>query len=372
MFVIQGRVADACCFTVEIEEEAREDIAGLCDFEPMRGRRICIMPDVHPNGDGSVTGFTMTLREPVILALEYGSGCGVLAARLETDPVDLKKLDEACYALPDGGGKRPGKPAYDYDFSQLRCYEELRRIYENPVSLGCLGGGNHFIEMDRDEEGSLYLIVHNGLGALARPVLRHYLLRAIRTSGNVSLVNGRPAGPVRFEDTCLYGKDMEDYLHDMKIMEDVCRKNRRWLAEFITDRAGIRAAEYTDICHHYTDETDSVVRHGAISAHEGERVLIPINAREGCILGTGRGNPDWNYSAPHGAGRLLSRRAARREISMEDYIGAMQDVYSTTVCEENLDEAPAAYKTMADIAAQILDTVSIDRILRPVYNYKGK
>lgn len=371
MFAIEGRAVSAACFAGEIDDSAREDIRKLCDRELLRDRKICIMPDVHSNGDGSVTGFTMDLREPVILALEYGSGCGVLASRLETESVDLKRLDEACYALPDGRGKLPEQPAYFYDFTRLRCYEETRQAYENPVSLGCLGGGNHFIEMDRDEEGCLYLIVHNGLGSLARPVLRHYLLRAIEQSGNVAMENGRPAGPVGFSDTCLYGRDMEDYLHDMKIMEDVCRVNRRWITDFITVRAGLAVSEYTDICHHYTDEEDGIVRHGAIAAREGERVIIPVNAREGCILGTGMGNPDWNYSAPHGAGRLLSRSAARRKLRMEEYREAMKDVYSTSICEENLDEAPAAYKSMDMIAEQISDTVRIDCILRPVYNYKG-
>ena len=371
MIRIEGKAASAVCFAEEPDATARADIVRLCNLELMRGRKIRIMPDVHANGDGSVTGFTMTLGEPVMLALEYGSGCGVLAARLDTEQVDLKKLDEICHQLPDGGGKRPEKPAYAYDFSPLRCFGATREAYARPVSLGCLGGGNHFIEVDRDEAGGLYLIVHNGLGGLARPVLRYYRLLALRRSGNALTADGRPSRPVRFSDLCLYGQEMADYLHDMKIMEDVCRVNRRWLADFITDRLGLTVSEYTDICHHYTDEEEGIVRHGAIAARAGQRVLIPVSAGEGCILGTGKGNPDWNFSAPHGAGRLLSRSAARQAISLEAYRESMKNVYSTTVCEENLDEAPAAYKPMAGIAAAIQDSVRIDQILRPVYNYKN-
>ena len=363
MLILQGRYNHAWCFTDRIDDVTRTDLTRICGHPLMEGRRIRVMPDAHSNGDGSVTGFTMTLAEPVILALEYGSGCGVSCAKLNETGIDLQKLDAVCHEIP-AGRNLLFEPAFPFDFSRLCCYDRLKHYYEWPNSLGTLGGGNHFIELERDEEGSCYLTVHNGLGALSSPVLRFYSQKALKKAG-------KTREEACFEDSCLYGQDMADYLHDMHVMEEVCRMNRSYLTEFILGRMELSAAEFLDCCHHYTDETDGIIRHGAISAHEGERVIIPVNAREGCILGTGRGNPDWNYSAPHGGGRRLSRSAARKQLSMDQYRDAMKEVYSTTVCAENLDEAPQAYKSMDEILEATAGSVQAERILRPVYNYKG-
>ncbi len=368
MITIQGTSESIICYTETLEESAEQDLRFLSGEPMLKGRHIRIMPDVHSNGNGTVTGFTMKHTEPVILKLESGSGCGVAWAVISNEHANLfeqrlARLDEICHEIPAGEDTYL-EPAFSFDFTRLHCYEALKDLYDNPVVLGSLGGGNHFIELDADDQGTLYLIVHNGLGALSYPAVCHY--RRIACSAS-----GKRWQDATFEDSCLYGEDMNHFLFDMKLFEAVCQKNREYMINYITGRMGWQISDYHDLCHHYIDETDGIIRHGAIPARSGEPVLIPINAQEGCILGTGKGNPEWNCSAPHGGGRLLSRSQALRTLTMEQYRTSMQNVYTTTVTSENLDEAPAAYKRMKDIISAISDTVSVDKILRPVYNYKG-
>ena len=365
MVVIHGKAAGAICFAREIPDSARRDIAALCDHALLAGRNIRIMPDVHSNGNGTVTGFTMRGGEPEIMALEFDAGCGVSCARLNVSPaqVDFARLDAACHEIP-AGRNRLIEPAYSFDFSSLCCRRAIAHLLEWPVCLGSLGGGNHFIELDRDDDGGVYLVVHNGLGVLSGAAVRFYRDLALRQAG-------KTVENAQLEDMLLYGSDREAYLHDMRVFVELCRVNRAYITELITDRMGWTATDSFDVCHHFTDERDGMIRHGAISARKGERVIIPVNAMEGSILGTGKGNPDWNFSAPHGGGRLRSRRAARQELSMDEYREAMKNVYTTTVCEGNLDEAPAAYRGMQEIAEAIRDTVDVERLLRPMYNYKG-
>ena len=368
MITIQGKSDSIICFAKTLEESAGHDLNLLSDEPMLKGRNIRIMPDVHSNGNGTVTGFTMIHTEPVILKLEYGSGCGVAWAAVFNEHQNpngemLARLDEICHEIPAGDDTYL-EPAFSFDFTRLHCYEALKDLYDNPVVLGSLGGGNHFIELDIDDQGMLFLVVHNGLGALSYPAVCHY--RRIACSAS-----GKSWQEASFEDTCLYGEDMEHFLFDMKIFEEVCRENRNYMIDYICGRMGWKITEYHDLCHHYIDENDGIIRHGAIPARKGEPVLIPSNAEEGCILGTGKGNPEWNCSAPHGGGRLLSRSQALRTLTMEQYRTSMKNVYTTTVTSENLDEAPAAYKRMEDIISAISDTVSVDKILRPVYNYKG-
>lgn len=365
MVVIHGTAADAVCFAQEIPDSARRDLAALCDHALLRDRSIRIMPDVHSNGNGTVTGFTMRGGEPEIMALEFDAGCGVSCARLNVSPeqVDFARLDAACHEIP-AGKNRLIEPAYSFDFSSLYCRRGIARLLEWPVCLGSLGGGNHFIELARDDDGGVYLLVHNGLGLLSGAAVRFYRDLALKQAG-------KTIETAQMEDMLLYGSDREAYLHDAAVFVELCRINRAYLTELIAARMGWTVTDSFDVCHHFTDERDGVIRHGAISAHEGERVIIPVNAREGSILGKGKGNPDWNYSAPHGGGRQLSRTAARQALSMERYRDDMKHVYSTTVCPGNLDEAPAAYRGIVQIAEAIRDTVDVERLLRPMYNYKG-
>ena len=374
MIRIKGKATEAVCHTDRMEREAYDSLAALCDHELFKDRHIRIMPDVHANGDGTVTGFTMLHREPVILGIELGSGCGVSCATLGipdsgffSGPMgpepDYQKLDEVCHEIP-AGRNTFWEPAFDFDFTRLHCYQAISRVYEWPGMLGCLGGGNHFIEMDRDDEGRWYLVVHNGLGSLSRPAVDYYLDAALRKAG-------KTRANARLEDTCIYGRDMEDFLHDMALFVELCEINRKYITEFIAARMGYHIADYVDMCHHIIDQDDGIVRHGAIAARPGQRVVIPINARDGCLLGTGKGNSEWNCSAPHGAGRRLSRKAAREQLDMETYRQAMREVHTSSVTTDNLDEAPDAYKPMESIMSAVGDSVEIERILRSVYNYKG-
>ena len=334
-FVIRGAAAEAKCFTGYLDETAQGDLKRICDSELMRDRHIRVMPDVHSNGDGTVTGFTMRLQEPVILKLEYGSGCGVACARLDLKAgraaLDLQKLDALCHEIPTSARDMYFEPAYEYDFTGLRCFASVQKYFEWPTCLGALGGGNHFIELDLDAQDQLYLIVHNGLGQLSIPVVNHYDQAMHRTTG-------KTRKELDMEETCLYGREREDYLHDMKVLEDVCRVNRRYIMDVILQGMGWECADYLDICHHYSNEEDGIVRHGAISAHRGERVIIPVSAEAGCILGTGKGNADWNFSAPHGGGRRYSRTAAKRELTMDEYRRSMEKIYTIFVLHYYLCE----------------------------------
>ena len=365
MFEIKGRKSTAICYSKTIRDRAVMDIRAICDHDFTENRRIRIMPDVHPNGDGTVTGFTTTLGEPLVLGLEYPSGCGVSCAKINAAVLDLPKLDQVCRQFPASRDEFLIVPAFDYGFSVLRCYEHVRPYYLWPTSLGTLGGGNHFIELDRDDEGGLYLVVHNGLGRLGSPVLRHYRDLALRKTGKVG-------GEVELEDTFLFGQDMEDYIHDMDIIVDACRKNRRYIIDSIISDMGWKELDFFDTCHHCISKEDGVIRHGAVSAHKGERVIIPVNAKDGTILGTGKGNEEWNFSAPHGGGRVYSRSEAFENLDIEGYRSSMDGIYSTSVSEVNLDEAPLAYKRMDEILQTIEDSVDVQRILKPVFNYKGE
>ncbi|MCR5491215.1 MAG: RtcB family protein, partial [Bacilli bacterium] len=326
------------------------------------GRKIALMPDCHANGNGTLTGFTMTGGDSVILGLEEGAGCGVTSFRLDAkkEDIDFPRLDDVCHEIPAGKGEGYVEPAYPYDFSVLRCYEAIKRAYIWPVCLGSLGGGNHFIELDEGEAGALYLIVHNGLGLLSSPAWDFYLNKALKSAGKTK-------ENATLSDTEIRGKDKEDFLFDMAFFVRLCSYNRFYMGEYIAKKMGWKILDSIDICHHYQSERDGIIRHGAVSAHKGEKVVIPVNAKEGCIMGVGKGNPDWNYSAPHGGGRLYSRKKAVEAFAFEQYQDLMQGVYTSSVKEGNLDEIPLAYRKLNDIVEAIQDSVEVTEILRPLF-----
>ena len=364
---IIGKFATANVFAPDISDRARQDALSICDSPVVKGRKIALMPDCHPNGDGTLTGFTMTSGDEIILGIEDDSGCGVSYAKLDARKadIDFEKLDKACHYIPAGRGRFYLEPAYDFDFSRLRCFDAIKGKLSYPIFLGSLGGGNHFIELDEDENGSLYLLVHNGLGMYSGLAVSYYRAKALKIS---AFCGDKP----KLEETILRGEDKDDFLHDMKIFEELCVKNRAYITDSITSMMGFEVVEREDICHHFTSEKDGIIRHGAISAHIGEPVIIPVNARQGCLLGKGKGNPDWNYSAPHGGGRFYSRKQARQTFTMEDYGNEMKGIFSSTVFAENIDEIPSAYRELNQILSSVKDTMEVEHILRPLYNYKGK
>lgn len=400
MFEIKGKVNTAICYAKVCEEKAIEQIRRMCDYEFTRGSRIRIMPDVHA-GAGCTIGTTMTVVDkavPNVVGVDIG--CGMYTVNLGDVDIDFEKVDEAAHFIPSGLTVWDEKQE-DFDLRELRCYSKLRNIEWLENSLGTLGGGNHFIEIDRAADGTKYLVIHSGSRNIGKQVAEIYQERAVELlSGKADRVKARDelirelketgrtkeiAGALRKlekefaaktpsvpEDLCyVYGPDFEDYLHDVEVCQRFARRNREKMAEVLLARTGLTAGEAFHTIHNYIDTDEMILRKGAIAAHKGEKVLIPINMRDGSVLAIGKGNPEWNYSAPHGAGRLMSRRAARDNLDMAEYREAMKGIYTTSVSASTLDEAPMAYKSLEDIIDVIRESVDVIEVLKPIYNFKA-
>ena len=400
MFEIKGKVNTAVCFAKVVEDEAIEQIRRMCDYEITEGSKIRIMPDVHA-GKGCTIGTTMTILDkavPNIVGVDIG--CGMYTVQLQEKEIDFEKLDEAAHFIPSGYNIWEGRQE-KFDFSALHCFRNLREIPRLQRSLGTLGGGNHFIEIDRASDGTNYLVIHSGSRNLGKQVAELYqqlamdlnrgigeyldarekIIRTYKEQGRRTEIeqalkalkwdqeNKETAIP---QDLCfLYGKYLDDYLHDVEICQDFARRSRELMAKILLGRTGLTAVDSFHTIHNYIDTKEMILRKGAIAAHAGERVLIPINMRDGSVLAVGKGNPDWNCSAPHGAGRILSRKEAKNTLSLEEYQAVMQGVYTTSVNEGTLDEAPMAYKSLEDIIDVIRESVDVTEVLKPVYNFKA-
>ena len=397
---IRGRCGTAIAYAKVIEEEAIAQIRRMCDYEFTEGASIRIMPDVHW-GKGCTIGTTMTVRDKVVPNLVgVDIGCGMYTVNLGKGEIDLVRFDEAAHFVPSGRGLWEGRQER-FDLTALRCYRALKDTKRIARSLGTLGGGNHFIEIDRSADGTNYLVIHTGSRNLGKQVAEYYqniaidlshgkdelfrardeLIRRYKAEGRRSelqealkdLNRGFQAkeAEIPADLAFLYGSYLEDYLHDIEICQNFARRNREVIARVLLERTGLTAGEAFHTIHNYIDVGERILRKGAIAAHAGERVLIPINMRDGSILAVGRGDPDWNWSAPHGAGRLMSRTAAKENLSMDEFRETMADVYTTAVNENTLDEAPMAYKSLADIIDVIEDSVDVIEVLKPIYNFKA-
>lgn len=398
MFEIKGKINTAICYANTIEEEAREQIRRMCDYGFTEGSSIRIMPDVHA-GKGCTIGTTMTVTGkavPNIVGVDIG--CGMYTVNIGKTDIDFKKADEAAHYIPSGMNVWEGRQER-FNLMELCCYRSLKNTKYLERSLGTLGGGNHFIEIDQAADGTKYLIIHTGSRNLGKQVAELYQKFAVELhSGKEEyfkkkeeIITSYKAEGRRKEiqaalkklawdkkeclipdDLCyLYGTYFEDYLHDVEICQEFARRNREKIAEILLSHAGIQAGESFHTIHNYIDTKNMILRKGAISAYKGEKVLIPINMRDGSVLAEGKGNPSWNYSAPHGAGRIMSRTKAKEKLSMEEYKKTMEGIYTTSVNEETLDEAPMAYKSLNDIISIIKDSVDIIDIMKPVYNFKA-
>ncbi|MBR0378418.1 MAG: RtcB family protein [Lachnospiraceae bacterium] len=398
MLEIKGKVNTAICYANVIEEEAIEQIRRMCDYEFTAGSRIRIMPDVHA-GAGCTIGTTMTVVDkavPNIVGVDIG--CGMYTVNLGKSAVDFEKLDEAAHYIPSGMNVWEGRQER-FDLQELRCYRSLRDTKRLERSLGTLGGGNHFIEVDEAADGTKYLIIHSGSRNLGKQVAELYQRLAIDLNKGKetyfqqrdeiirTLKEQRRRKEIQAaleqiywdkkestmpEDLCfLYGEYLADYLHDVEICQRFARRNREKMAEILLERTGITGGEAFHTIHNYIDTEEMILRKGAIAAHAGEKVLIPINMRDGSVLAVGKGNEEWNYSAPHGAGRIMSRRTAKEQLSLEEYRETMKGVYTTSVNESTLDEAPMAYKSLEDIIDVIRDSVDIIDVMKPIYNFKA-
>jgi len=392
---------DLKIFTKNIEQEAINQIDNLLNQEVFKDCKVRIMPDVHA-GAGCVIGFTANLGDKVIPnVVGVDIGCGMSWAKLGKVNIDLKILDDFIKReIPSGMNVRDDIIESFVNLKELSCYNELKNKNQwLEKSMGTLGGGNHFIEVAKDEDGNLYLIIHTGSRNLGKQVCDIYQNKAIKNysfdneiklerqkvieelkaSDNKHLIqealkniDKKYKGKTKLpKDLCyLDGEERNNYLHDMKLCQKWARDNRKTMIRQICLYLGIYKVDYFETIHNYIAE-DNIVRKGAISARKGEKVLIPINMRDGCILGVGKGNEDWNFSAPHGAGRIMSRTKARELLSLQEFEVQMQGVYTTTATKETIDEAPMAYKNIKDIIDNIKDTVEIIEIIKPIYNFKA-
>ena len=398
---IKGKVNTALCYAKVVEDEAIEQIRRMCDYPMTEGSKIRIMPDVHA-GKGCTIGTTMTITDkavPNVVGVDIG--CGMYTVNLGKQPIDLEKFDMAAFTIPSGMEVWDGR-VEKFDLTELRCYRQLKDTKRLERSLGTLGGGNHFIEIDRAADGTQYLVIHSGSRNLGKQVAELYQTLAVdlakgigdyleardqlikeykeqgrRTEIQAALKELYDKKYVEHpstmpEDLCyLSGQYLEDYLHDVEICQRFARRNREKLAEILLQKTSLSAGESFHTIHNYIDTEEMILRKGSIAAHKGEKVLIPINMRDGSVLAIGKGNPEWNYSAPHGAGRLMSRTAAKNNLSMEEYKESMKGIYTSSVCEATIDEAPMAYKSLDDIIDVIKESVEIIDVMKPIYNFKA-
>lgn len=366
MIEITGKYNTAKVFTDNLEATAEGQIKALCNQPFSQSSQIRIMPDVHA-GKGCTIGTTMTVGDSIVPNLVgVDIGCGMETVKLKAKRLELPKLDSFIRQnIPCGTEirQRPHKSCEKINIEQLRCFKKLD-IRRAAQSLGTLGGGNHFIEVDKFED-ELYLVIHTGSRNLGLQVAEYYQKAAYEAVG------GRKQTEIPYELAPLSGKNLEDYLYDMALMQDFALLNRRIIKEVILDGMKLKDDGGFSTVHNYIDIEAGILRKGAVSAKKGEKLLIPMNMRDGSLICTGLGNADWNYSAPHGAGRLLSRGEAVSSFTVSAFKKEMAGIYTTSVNKDTLDECPMAYKPMNEIVANISETVKIDKIIRPIYNFKA-
>ena len=395
---ITGKINTAICYARVVEEAAIEQIRRMCDYEFARDSRIRIMPDVHA-GKGCTIGTTMTVTDKVVPnVVGVDIGCGMYTVNLGKGEIDFERLDEAAHFVPSGTKVWEGRQER-FELTGLKCYRGLKDSRRLERSLGTLGGGNHFIEVDCAKDGTHYLVIHSGSRNLGKQVAEYYQKLAVELhSGKEEYFAKKDALIAEYkaagrrqeiqealknlawekkelmipEDLCyLYGSNLQDYLYDVEICQQFARRNREKIAEILLERTGLVGGEAFHTVHNYIDTEEMILRKGAIAAHEGEKVLIPVNMRDGSVLAIGKGNPEWNYSAPHGAGRLMSRSMAKEQLHVEEYRKSMEGIYSTSVGLATLDEAPQAYKSLEDIIDVITEAVTVIDVMKPVYNFKA-
>ena len=398
MITIQGLYNTAVCYTPALEDLAAKQIKAVCDQAEFAGCKIRVMPDVHA-GKGCTIGTTMTIRDKIVPGMVgVDIGCGMETVELAESEIDFAKLDALIRKeIPYGREVRDTLHALntEIDLTQLRCADQVN-LNRAMRSIGTLGGGNHFIEVDRSEDGRLFLIVHSGSRHLGTEVAEYYqnegrralwgganyqiqeVIAQLKAEGRFKEIQ-KTISALRTEHELSIPKDLayvegklfEDYIHDMKITQQFAMLNRKAMVDVIMTGMGFTAVEAFTTIHNYIDTDAMILRKGSVSARAGEKLLIPINMRDGSLICVGKGNQEWNCSAPHGAGRLMSRRAAFNALSMEEFKREMEGIYTTCVLPDTLDESPMAYKSMDEIIDQIGPTAEIVERIRPVYNFKA-
>lgn len=374
MITIYGKYTNALVYTTSneqyaIDDYARKQLQMICDHPSAVGSKIRVMPDVHPGKVGTI-GLTMTVGDSLLPSLVgVDIGCGMTIAKLKTKNIEFQKLDTVIREnVPSGGKirKTAHKISRSVDLSQLYCYKAIDHK-KAKLSIGTLGGGNHFIEADRDEEGNIYLVIHSGSRHLGMEVTECYLKEGQHAS------QMKKQGHAPYEMTCLEGGLLEAYFHDLAVTQEYARLNREAMIDEIVRGMKWRILDSYTCIHNYVDFSGEipVLRKGAIRADAGEKVIIPINMRDGIILGTGLGNEEWNCSAPHGSGRIYKRSEVKEHHTVSEFKKAMEGIHSVCVNQDTLDESPFAYRKMDDIIDVIGATVTVDKLLKPVYNFKA-
>lgn len=400
MIQIVGKFNTAICYTDTLEPNAYSQIEAVCNEEAFKDSKIRIMPDVHA-GKGCTIGTTMTVVDKVVPNMVgVDIGCGMYTVSLGKADIDFEKFDGAAHSIPSGRNVWEGRQER-FDLTALRCYRNLKDTKRLERSLGTLGGGNHFIEIDADAEGNKYLIIHSGSRNLGTQVATFYqgiavdlnlgkeeyfkkrdeIIRTYKEQGRRSEIQAtlkrmakewEEKEPTMPHELCyLYGDFMQDYLHDVSICQQFAKRNREKMAEILLEKTGLAGRESFQTIHNYIDVDKMILRKGSVSAKAGEKLLIPINMRDGSLICVGKGNEDWNCSAPHGAGRLLSRSAALEKLTMEEYKEQMAGIYTTCINSATLDESPMAYKNMDEIVENIKPTAQIIAHIKPIYNFKA-
>lgn len=405
MIKIKGKFADATVYAQTVEQSALDQIELLCSQEFTKGAKIRIMPDVH-TGAGCVIGFTANLGDMVIPNIVgVDIGCGMLCVKLGNVDVDFYKLDEIIRKyVPSGTAVQEGRLTKYPALQQMHCYRLLKRTKRIERSIGTLGGGNHFIEIDADDNGCKYLVIHTGSRNLGKQVAEYYqnmaydilcgkdklfeeqkrIIEEYKAAGRRTEIQDTikklkaefkaKTTDVPKELCYLTGEYRQRYLDDMSVCQEFATLNRQTIANLILTNyfgKGIELFDSFETVHNYIDLKNNVVRKGAVSAQRGELLLIPINMRDGSLICVGKGNADWNCSAPHGAGRLMSRGAARDLLSIDEYQKEMAGVFSTCVKESTIDESPMAYKNKDEIVTQITPTADVLLQIKPIYNFKA-
>lgn len=369
---ITGKYNTAVVFNDNVDEESYRQIVDFCNQEIFKDSRIRIMPDVHA-GKGCVIGYTANLSDKVIPNLiGLDIGCGILVTNLGRMNISFDKLDRFIRKnIPYGFDRNKSASSDDYpdDFilQLMECCDKLDIKFKDHLKgIGSLGGGNHFIEIAVDPDKNKWLLVHSGS--------RNFGLQVATWHQNKAISSCRAKGiSIAKHFAYLEKEDREDYIQDMKLAQRYARLNRQEMVRRLLDHFGIRKeTEQFETVHNYINFDDNIIRKGAVSAHQGEKLIIPLNMRDGSLIAVGKGNATWNYSAPHGAGRRLSRNQAKKQIDLDSFRKVMKNVWSTTVTERTKDEAPMAYKPKHEILENLKDAVEVEETLVPVYNFKAE
>lgn len=395
MKLINGKYNTAIIYADTVDDNAVQQIETMCNLEFLQDSKLRIMCDVHA-GAGCTIGTTMTITDAIVPNfVGVDIGCGMEVVRIKEKELDLEALDQFIYDnIPSGFDIHRKNQKCSVNLTKLKCVNHINinRAYK---SVGTLGSGNHFLEVNKDNENNLYIVIHSGSRHLGKEVAEYYqkeayyqlnkmtradilqLIDALKKEGREQEIQ---AEIQKLKENIIYpnkelayckGQLFDDYLHDMQITQEYAMFNRKVMMSKIIEHFNLSVEEQFTTIHNYIDLENMILRKGAVSAQKGEKLLIPINMKEGSLLCIGKGNPEWNYSAPHGAGRLLSRAEAYKTLSLEEYIAKMEGIYTTSVSRATLDESPMAYKSMDEIINNVHDTVEIVANLKPIYNFKA-